>query len=131
MDEFAGNAAFNSALEYCRELTIIRRELHRARVSLDWQIVFRLCESYFIALSARMRDKKKDMYETHQEMYRLAKINNQELTELMIKKSKNAPTKIFSHLIAWEIMLRQDEDRLGLLMKDAGDPSTAVMSGGF
>ena len=57
MDHQPVGAAFNSAMEFCRELTMIRRELHNARLSKNWQQTFILLQSYYVALSSRMSDK--------------------------------------------------------------------------
>lgn len=122
-------AAFNSAQEYCRELTTIRKQLHLERMGEKWVNVIKLLESYFIALTPRMKDPK--MLEKHMKTYLIIKEHHNLLLELIKSNKKTAPTKIFDDLKTWEMELRKDEDRLGLLMKDSGDPSVAIAQGNF
>lgn len=133
-------AGFNSAGKYTEQLSLIRAELSWAVVNDDNEHRYRCLKAFFLALTGRMRDKKiktKDgetsekiigeMETYHNTMWAKVKISFEDV-RTKLRKNKGKPTKsnLINLMDEWEIRLRKDENKLGLLMFEAEDPYTSM-----
>ena len=130
--------AFNSAALYCIELTMIRRRLHEARITHNFDMFYDLLVSYYLALSARLQDTnkkgvklKEPLQEKHDKAYAQVTKYYNEYQSLKRKGHKTVPSRIWQAFVLWERELRKEENKLGLLMKDTSDPAFAVGAGQF
>ncbi len=132
MTDFIGDAGWNSAGEYCKELRAISINMHNKRVVKNYSEWYDWICAYFMALSPRIqRNKKKNMFIKHLEYYEKAKKAMKEYNNAITNKQTHISLDLYDLLFEWELELRKVEDDLGLLMMNKGDPGTAVSAGMF
>ena len=115
---------FNSAMEYNRELTTLRRKMHDMHANDEFLKYYKVLIRYHMALEAAMTDSMK---KEHQ-------LNYNRSRNIMIKYQKNAEfgktTITFADLQLWENWersLRACEQKLGLLMPKKEDPGMSIL----
>ena len=128
-------AGINNSFGYLAELVACRQGCQQARTNRNYDQWYELLNAYYIALSARMEPKKGSTVENpmltkHKQMriecmqaykhYRILKTRR-------IQGRSNMPELFFT----WEQQLRQDENKLGLLMMNKEDPGEAFGKGGL
>ena len=145
----AGLAGWNGAQAYCQEICEIRRACHNARLADNIEAWYKLLVAYYLALSARMEvrtvdpitgeekvtDKRKTrfvaMQDAQDEQFKEAGNAIKRYKQAIASKQKSIPTTDYLVLLLWERSLRRDENKLGLLMRDADDPTAAFDAGTF
>jgi hypothetical protein len=145
----AGLAGWNGAQAYCQEISEIRRACHNARLSDNIEAWYKLLVAYYLALSARMEvrtrdpktgketiiDKRKTrfvaMQDEQDKQFREAGDAINRYKKAVASKQNSIPTTDYLVLLLWERSLRRDENKLGLLMRDADDPTAAFDAGTF
>ena len=129
------STAWDGRQKYIEELSAIRRQIHNARINKDINLHHDLLVSFFMALIARIdRFTKKSKTEENPD-YRLQidyKIKSQELiNEYNADHQKNRRfvkmKELYNIFDSWEIVLRQKENELGLLMPDGDNPEEAIL----
>lgn len=144
-----GLAGWNGAQAYCQEIYEIRRACHTARLSDNIEGWYKLLVAYYLALSARMEvriidpktgenkivDKRKtkfvEMQDAQDKQFREAGDAINRYKKAVASKQTSIPTSDYLILLLWERSLRRDENKLGLLMRDADDPTAAFDAGTF
>ena len=93
--------------------------------------------SYYLSLSARLRDEKNGkplkikLQEKLDRAYEFVKIKYATYKELERRGSNKVPADIWESFVQWEKEMRKDEDKLGLLMVDKSDPAFALGGGNY
>ena len=116
-------AVFSSAMQYCLELSEIRRNLHIARVRHDIAWRYDLLTAYFMALSARMKDS--DLTQ-HNNSYDAVTQSFNTYQRAIALKHPTIPRNILELFNTWEIQLRKEENKMGLLTPSRKDPRFAL-----
>lgn len=128
MDETL-QAGWNSSDAFCKELSFIRRYLHEARLERNIDRQFDLLDSYFVALSSRMDEKKKigkELQAKHDEYFITGKKLYREYQKSVRNGDPSFNGLILDFFRFWEMQLRKAENSLGLLIKEGDDPLNAL-----
>lgn len=119
-------SSFNSAWKFMEELSDLRIALHKTRIDKDIEKRYDVLVAYYTALSSRM---KPNMQDKHDAAYKKVREGFREIMKARSGKTRSVPTKYFDYFDEWEIQLRKDENKLGLLVRDDDDPANAISAG--